>query len=247
MLSERVLGLRLCCALALVGLLLFGGCKGKSTGESGASGAESDLSKSDIEKFNYALGTSFGAMLEAQEMGFDAKQFVRGVEEQLAGKASMTPEQASTFIDSLFMRKRALEAEKQAIKGAHFLDSIGRLDGVVRDSTGLLYRVVEQGSGAFPTEGSTVEVFYVGRLIDGTEFDANRTDIPTRLNLQGVIKGWAHGLQKVKEGGKIELFIPPQLAYGERGGGPIPGNSTLCFEVHLVNIVDDEAEVVAPR
>ncbi len=227
--------LRFSGAVLLVCVMILVGC-GEKQSSGVQSEASSGLSQSDIEKFNYAMGTSFGAMLKTQGLAFDAKSFAQGVSEQISGKGKLTPEQASELIDSIFTRKQAIEAERNAIAGARFLDSIGRLEGVVRDSSGLLYRVLEPGTGVTPNENSTVEVFYVGKLIDGTEFDANRTEEPTSLNLQGVIKGWTYGLQKVKEGGKIELYIPAQLGYGERGAGPIPGNSTLCFEVQLVKV-----------
>ena len=104
--------------------------------------------------------------------------------------------------------------------------------------SGLQYKVIAEGSGKTPQATDTVTVNYKGTLIDGTEFDSSyKRGQPASFQVNGVIKGWTEALQLMKEGSKWQLFIPPDLAYGERGAGrTIPPNSTLIFEVELISV-----------
>jgi FKBP-type peptidyl-prolyl cis-trans isomerase FklB len=104
--------------------------------------------------------------------------------------------------------------------------------------SGLQYKVIEKGSGATPKATDSVTVHYRGTLTDGTEFDSSYTrNKPATFGVNRVIPGWTEALQLMQEGDKWQLFIPPQLAYGERGaGGKIPPNSALIFEVELISV-----------
>lgn len=119
--------------------------------------------------------------------------------------------------------------EQQAV----FVDTTG----YTTTASGLKYKVVKEGTGAMPKAEDTVEVHYTGKLLDGTVFDSSVERGETiSFPLNGVIKGWTEGLQLMKEGAKYEFIIPPYLAYGERGTGPIGPNATLYFEVELFKV-----------
>lgn len=111
-------------------------------------------------------------------------------------------------------------------------------DGAVVSSTGLVYRSLKDGSGASPSATDKVKVHYRGTFPDGREFDSSyKRGEPIEFPLNGVIKCWTEGVQRIKIGGKAKLTCPPQIAYGERGaGGVVPPNATLVFEVELLGI-----------
>ena len=111
------------------------------------------------------------------------------------------------------------------------------VQGTQRTPSGLRYAILKQGAGLFPTAANTVTVHYRGTLIDGQEFDSSYSrGEPTSFPLNGVIKGWTEGLQLIQPGGKIKLIIPPELAYGAAGFGPIGPNATLVFEIELLAV-----------
>ncbi len=119
-----------------------------------------------------------------------------------------------------------------------FLAKNANEPGVVQTESGLQYKVIESGEGRTPVMQDTVAAHYAGRLLDGTEFDNSyKRGEPLTIPVGGVIKGWTEALLMMKEGDKWELYIPPELGYGEAGaGGVIPGNAALIFEVELVEV-----------
>jgi FKBP-type peptidyl-prolyl cis-trans isomerase len=132
--------------------------------------------------------------------------------------------------------KMAATDNKQ--RGAAFLAQNKQAEGVVETASGLQYKVLKQGDGPSPTLQSTVKCHYKGTTIDGVEFDSSyRRGEPAEFPVAGVIAGWTEALQLMKVGDKYQLFIPSNLAYGERGaGGAIGPNETLVFEVELLGI-----------
>ena len=131
----------------------------------------------------------------------------------------------------------AYVAERSLEEGKEFLAANKEKEGVVETESGLQYKIEVEGTGISPEETDTVEVNYEGRLIDGTVFDSSYDrGESVKFPLNRVIKGWTEGLTYVKEGGKIQLYIPAELGYGKRGTGPIPGNSTLIFDIELVKV-----------
>ena len=148
----------------------------------------------------------------------------------------MLDEQKVGLIIQSYIRDRmTYVAERSLEEGEEFLAANKEKEGVVETESGLQYKIEVEGTGISPEETDTVEVNYVGRLIDGTEFDSSYDrGESVKFPLNRVIKGWTEGLTYVKEGGKIQLYIPAELGYGQRGTGPIPGNSTLIFDIELV-------------
>ena len=123
-------------------------------------------------------------------------------------------------------------------QGQAFLKANAYKPGVKTTSSGLQYLVLEEGKGKSPKATDTVLVHYKGNLLDGTEFDSSyKRNEPISFPLNGVIPGWTEGVQLMKEGGKVRLFIPSNLAYGSRGaGGVIPPDSTLVFDIELLKV-----------
>jgi FKBP-type peptidyl-prolyl cis-trans isomerase FklB len=157
----------------------------------------------------------------------------------------MTPEERRTALTDLEMRIRTAQQkmlQEQAAKNLaasdKFLAENGAKEGVKTLPSGLQYRVVQEGTGPSPKGADTVTVNYRGSLVDGTEFDSSyRRGQAAELPVEGLIPGWTEALQLMKTGSKWEIFIPPQLGYGERGASPvIPPNSVLIFEVELLSV-----------
>jgi FKBP-type peptidyl-prolyl cis-trans isomerase len=127
------------------------------------------------------------------------------------------------------------QSDSNAAEGAAFLAENAKKEGVVTTDSGLQYKIMNTGVGPKPTADSTVEVHYAGRLLDGTEFDSSvKRGVPTQFGVTQVIPGWTEVLQLMPEGSKWEVYIPSNLAYGPGGTGPIGPNSTLIFEVELL-------------
>jgi FKBP-type peptidyl-prolyl cis-trans isomerase FklB len=198
------------------------------------------------ERESYSLGYQFGKNLKFQGVDIDLDLYTSGVRDAVDGKAPrMTPEEIRAAISGLQQRlklaqQEALkeEAEKNLAQGKAFLADNGKKDGVKTLASGLQYTVLAEGSGKSPQKTNTVTVHYRGTLIDGSEFDSSISrGQPATFKVDGVIPGWTEALQLMKPGAKWRLFIPPGLAYGERGSPPrIPPNSTLIFEVELISV-----------
>src|SRR5260221_5333406 len=130
-------------------------------------------------------------------------------------------------------------AESAIEKGSKFLAENAKKEGVKTTASGLQYKILKEGTGKRPKATDTVKVHYRGTLLDGTEFDSSyKRGEPIEFPLNRVIPGWTEGVQLAKEGGKIQLFIPSKLAYGESGtpGGPIGPNEALIFEIELIQV-----------
>ena len=181
----------------------------------------------------------YGKMLTSTPFGeLNLDQMKKGFKDVLNGEETMLDEQKVGMIIQSYIRDRmTYVAERSLEEGEEFLAANKEKEGVVETESGLQYKIEVEGTGISPEETDTVEVNYVGRLIDGTEFDSSYDrGESVKFPLNRVIKGWTEGLTYVKEGGKIQLYIPAELGYGKRGTGPIPGNSTLIFDIELVKV-----------
>lgn len=172
--------------------------------------------------------------------GMNIEDFVKGVSDILAGnKPALSHAEAQQVVTEHF--KKLAEAEYEAVKkaGEEFLAANAKKEGVVVLPSGLQYEVITEGTGKKPGAADKVECHYEGTLIDGTVFDSSikRGETAT-FGVNQVIKGWVEALQLMQEGAKWRLFIPYNLAYGERGAGEmIPPYSTLVFEVELIKVL----------
>jgi len=202
--------------------------------------------KDQKDKESYSLGFQFGQNLKSQGVEINLAIYTSGIQDALGGKESqMTSEEIRVTITALQQRLGAAQqkvqkeqAAKNLSEGKAFLATNEKKEGIKTLPSGLQYKVLMEGSGKIPKAENSVTVHYKGILIDGTEFDSSyKRGQPATFQANGVIKGWTEALQLMKEGSKWQLFIPPELAYGDRGAGPrIPPNSTLIFEVELISV-----------
>lgn len=201
-----------------------------------------------MNKLSYALGLGIGrhlAQMGAEDLNID--DFSQAIKDILTGKEPQVSDQeaqklVTTFFEEQEAKQRAAAAEKykdNKEKGEAWLANKAMEEGVVALPSGLLYQVLNEGSGKKPTAADTVECHYEGRLIDGTVFDSSyKRGESATFPLNGVIAGWTEGVQLMSEGAKYRFFIPYQLAYGERGAGQaIPPFAALVFDVELIKVL----------
>lgn len=197
--------------------------------------------KSDKGQASYAIGQQIGKNLKAQNIEVDAKTLAISLADATEGKSDMTDEEiqkAMMKLQEMAMQKQQEEGENNKKKSAEFLEKNKTAEGVKTTDSGLQYIVMTEGTGASPKADDVVKCHYTGTLIDGTKFDSSvDRGQPAEFPVSGVIPGWTEALQMMKVGSKYKLFIPPELAYGPAGRPGIPPNSTLIFEVELLEVV----------
>jgi FKBP-type peptidyl-prolyl cis-trans isomerase FklB len=208
--------------------------------------------KDSKDKVSYSIGLNIGLNLKKQNVSINPDTLALGLKDALAGKPQMTDEQVKetmTAFEKEMIDKQKAVAVKNGADGEKFLAENKKKEGVKTTASGLQYKVIKEGSGAQPKETDTVMANYRGTLIDGTEFDSSyKRGQPATFPVSGVIKGWTEALQMMKVGSKYQLFIPANLAYGERAMGPNIGpNSTLIFEVELVGIQSAQTPGPSPK
>ena len=200
--------------------------------------------KNDREKHSYSVGASWGNSLKRQEVDFDLEMVMQGLREAFAGKCALTDEEVRASMAALNKEirgkqeeKRKQQGEKNKQEAEKFLAENKAKEGVVTLPSGLQYKILSEGNGESPKPADMATVNYRGTLIDGTEFDSSyKRGQPSTFSVSGVIKGWTEALELMKPGAKWQLFIPSDLAYGERGSGQLIGpNAALIFEVELVS------------
>jgi FKBP-type peptidyl-prolyl cis-trans isomerase FklB len=201
--------------------------------------------ETEKDKQSYAIGLNVGKSLRRDEVDVDPKILLQGLQDALAGgEVLLTDDQVRTVMTDLQNQVRQKQEEKkQALAesnkkdGAAFLAANASKEGVVTLPSGLQYKVLVAGTGPKPSATDMVVCNYTGSLLDNTEFDSSfKRGQPVTFNVGGVIKGWTEALQLMPVGSKWQLFIPADLAYGERGKGPIGPNATLIFELELISI-----------
>ncbi len=220
------------------------------------SGAAPLALKTPKEKFSYALGMNTGKRmaegLKKQAVPYDPALLTRGMKDGLAGgKTLLTDAEAQTVLTDVQKEMRDKQQAKMQAEGATnkkdgeaFLAANKGKEGIVALPSGLQYKILKAGTGPKPTASDSVVCNYRGTLINGTEFDSSyKRGQPATFPVGGVIKGWTEALQLMPLGSKWQLFVPSDLAYGERGaGGDIGPDATLVFEVELLSIEDKDKD-----
>jgi FKBP-type peptidyl-prolyl cis-trans isomerase FklB len=214
-----------------------------------ANAQEKPTLKNQKEKMSYIIGMDIGTNLKRQSIDIEPNIVVRGIKDALAGGKPLLTDQEIQETMAIFqkdmMAKQQEVAKKNKKEGEAFLNENKKKEGVKTLPSGLQYKVIKEGTGKKPKLNDAVTVNYRGTLIDGTEFDNSyKRGQPASMQVSGVIPGWTEALQLMGEGAKWQLFIPSNLAYGERGAGAMIGpNATLIFEVELISIQEKKQEI----
>jgi FKBP-type peptidyl-prolyl cis-trans isomerase FkpA/FKBP-type peptidyl-prolyl cis-trans isomerase FklB len=195
---------------------------------------------SDKDKLSYTIGTQFARNLKQQNIDVDGAAVGQAISDVMAGKkGAMTDEemqQAMVKMNETRQKDMQKDAEANLKKSQAWLEDNKKKDG-------LQIKIIEEGKGSAPKENDTVVVNYKGtEVINNSEFDSSyKRNRPEEFPLKGVIPGWTEGLQLLKKGAKAQLYIPPNLAYGDRPRPGIPANSALVFEVELLDVKPTKA------
>ena len=207
---------------------------------------EKPVLKEQKDKISYSIGMNIGNNLKKQAIDVNPDALVSGIKDALSGGKALMTEQEVNDTLMAFQKEMASKqterlkelGEKNKKEGEAFLAENKKKEGVITLPSGLQYKVIKEGTGETPKLTDTVTTNYRGTLIDGTEFDSSyRREQPATFPVKGVIAGWTEALQLMKVGSKWQVFIPSNLAYGERGAGrDIGPNTTLIFEVELLSI-----------
>jgi FKBP-type peptidyl-prolyl cis-trans isomerase FklB len=193
-----------------------------------------------IDSVSYSLGISVANNLK--NSGFESIEtdaMASAFNDVFSDKeVRITEDEANLLIQDYFLELSEKKSQEATAEGSYFLIENAKKEGVITTSSGLQYEIITNGTGATPSESDKVTVHYHGTLLDGTVFDSSvDRGQPATFPVNGVIPGWVEALQLMNVGSKYKLYIPSDLAYGERGaGGAIGPNATLIFEVELLSI-----------
>ena len=203
-----------------------------------------DLS-SEKGKLSYAVGWDIGADINRRSTDFDVEALIIAIRDTAAGKEPQVDiEEMRTLLTTLQekVRKEQLEAfqvlsEENQAKSETFLEENKTKTGIVVMPSGVQYRVIEEGAGARPGLDSTVKVHYRGSKMNGREFDSSfARGVPEEFAVNAVLKGWQEILPLMKQGATWQIFVPPELAFGQRGNPPVGPNEALMFDLKLIEI-----------
>ena len=213
-------------------LLLFIACKSKTTKEI--------VLNNELDSVSYSLGVNIGENMQSQFEDINIDNFLIGMKEVINEKTDpkINGEQALMIIQNYFAKKQSAISESKIEEGKKFLEENSKKEGVITLVSGLQYEIINEGSGPKPKLEDNVTTHYHGTLLDGTVFDSSvDRGEPASFPVGGVIKGWTEALQLMSVGSKWKLYVPYNLAYGERGAGQQIGPyTTLIFEVELISI-----------
>lgn len=198
-----------------------------------------------VDSVSYSIGLDIGKNFQKQEIEITPALMMMGIKHAMADTSFLTDEEIRNVMTAFQMEmqkkqqnKNSLVGEKNRAEAEAFFAANKNKEGVVTLESGLQYKVINSGNGKSPKLSSTVDAHYAGRLLDGTEFDSSyKRGTPYTTKITEVIRGWTEILQLMKEGDKWEVYIPSELAYGERGGGATIGpNAALIFVMELIAV-----------
>jgi FKBP-type peptidyl-prolyl cis-trans isomerase FklB len=196
--------------------------------------------KNNSDSVAYSIGISIGSNMKKDGLdSLNLEVLKQGIESAIKGDSLLlNSQQSQTVIQDYLQAKQSQKSSANLEKGKKWLAENKKKPGVIELPDGLQYTVVKEGTGPKPTANDTVRVHYHGTLIDGTVFDSSvERGEPAEFPVGAVIKGWTEALQMMSVGSKYKLFIPSDLAYGDRPAGPtIQAHSTLIFDVELLEI-----------
>jgi FKBP-type peptidyl-prolyl cis-trans isomerase FklB len=225
--------MRVTFALSLFLLLLSGSALGQDlTTEKG--------------KLSYAVGWDIGVDIQRRSTEFDVESLIAAIRDSAAEREpQVSLEEMNTLLTELQVKVRqeqveafqALAEENQA-KAEEFLEQNKTKTGIVVMPSGVQYRIIEEGDGPRPGLESTVKVHYRGSKTDGREFDSSfARGVPEEFTVNAVLKGWQEVLPLMKQGSTWQIFVPPELAFGQRGNPPVGPNEALMFDLKLIEII----------
>lgn len=202
--------------------------------------------KSETDKLSYALGLDLGAYFKSLGEDFNLSVIQRGIDDSYNGKKALMTTEEAAQVQQQFAARQQEKQVKQVMEmtaenqeaAKKFLDENKGKEGVKTTASGLQYKIVKEGKGDKPVTTDTVKVHYKGTLLDGTEFDSSyKRNQPAEFQVDQVIPGWTEAMQLMNVGSTYELYLSPELAYGDRGAPPViePG-SMLIFEVELLGV-----------
>lgn len=195
----------------------------------------------DLERFSYALGMSVASnLIKSGVKTINPEAFVKAINDTYVGEMpQLMPDEANKILESFMEKANQDEAKGNLESGLEFLNKNRSKKGVIELPSGLQYQVLKEGEGDLPSLTDEVKCHYHGSLIDGTVFDSSvERGQPAVFPVNGVIQGWVEALQLMSVGSKWRLYVPPELGYGQQGAGGVIGpNSTLIFDVELLEIV----------
>jgi FKBP-type peptidyl-prolyl cis-trans isomerase FkpA len=193
---------------------------------------------SDTDSIIYSLGLSINRSLSQFDLSPAELQLViKALNDAAAGKPAVELDTWGPKIQGLAEERASKVAEREKSASAGYLTKMAAEKGAVKTDSGLIYIEKTAGSGNSPKPTDTVKVHYRGTLVNGTEFDSSyKRNEPAEFPLNGVIKCWTEGVQKMKVGGKATLVCPSDLAYGDQGRPGIPSGATLTFDIELLSI-----------
>lgn len=223
--------------------LMFVACVGATSNEKQPAG----ITKADVDSTSYYIGYSFGMQIAQSNMGAMSLAMInKGIKDAVSGEVEISQDAFYETVNGFIEKRMDVLASVNLEKEAEFFARNGKKEGVVTTESGIQYKILSAGNGVKPGSSDTVEVNYEGKFLDGKEFDSSyKRGETTSFSLDQVIPGWSEGLTYIDEGGKIELWIPAELAYGPSGNGIIGPNETLNFVVELIKVtpyVAPEAE-----
>lgn len=201
---------------------------------------------SGLDTASYVLGLNLGTQLEQDFSEINLQAFMAGIKkaiDQDTANYGFTPQEANMFLRTYLEKRQQEKYAKNLPEAENFLAENKTKEGVITTESGLQYKVLKEGDGKqFPTDGDEVECLYRGTFLNGKEFDGTdlRGDQPARFPVSGVIKGWTEMLKLMSLGEKVQVWIHPDLGYGQMDNGVIEPNSLLIFEMELVQIIKPE-------